>query len=487
MAKKSAENKEILEGVLKEFEPLTQIPRKSGHEKAVSDYLKQHLTELGCQVTQDAVNNIIADAPATPGFENAPLTILQGHMDMVCVAEEGVAFDPLKDALKLNRTDEYLEAVGTSLGGDDGIGVAIGMYILQHAKDHGPLRLIVTVDEEVGMTGSINLAAEHLTDAQFLINCDSENYDEMTVGSAGSVHINFARKLDRVEPEGKQAWSLALKGLKGGHSGERIGDGRGNAIRTMAFLLQGLARQGHIELASFTGGKAANAIPDAAKVTFVTDLPRADLQAVIEAEKHRFLAIYGGVDADLFFELSTSEEMPEHVLKDGDLKRLLNLLTLLHTGVYAMSTVVPGLVETSANLGVIEMAEESVRVQFFPRSSIDGKLDEFIFMGRELGALTGFAVEIGTKAPGWKENKNSRLAKLMADTFQEQMGRPIKVETIHAGLECGYHIAKNPSLDMVSIGVTTVDIHSPNEKVMLATVAPQVNLIEGTLQKIAKL
>ena len=150
-------NSAIIDGVLAEFEPLTRIPRPSGHEKAVSDYLKKYLTDAGFTVVQDKVNNIIADKPATPGYEQAPRTILQGHMDMVCVAEEGVKFDPQHDAIKLHRTDEYLEAVGTSLGGDDGIGVAIGSYIMKHAREHGPLRLIVTVDEERGMTGSINL------------------------------------------------------------------------------------------------------------------------------------------------------------------------------------------------------------------------------------------------------------------------------------------------------------------------------------------
>ena len=480
-------NSAIVDGVLAEFEPLTRIPRPSGHEKAVSDYLKKYLTDAGFTVVQDKVNNIIADKPATPGYEQAPRTILQGHMDMVCVAEEGVKFDPQHDAIKLHRTDEYLEAVGTSLGGDDGIGVAIGSYIMKHAREHGPLRLIVTVDEERGMTGSINLDGKYVKDAQFLINCDSENYDELTVGSAGSVHIDFSRKFTRVPAEGKQAWQLSLKGLKGGHSGERIGDGRGNAIRTLAQLLQGLEKQGHVELTSFTGGKAPNAIPDAAAATFVTDMPCADLQAGIKAEKERFHAICGGVDPEITLELTALKETPASVLQADDANRLLTLLTVLHTGVYAMSTVIPGLIETSANLGVLQMDEDEVRVQFFPRSAIDAKLDEFVAMAGELAELTGFTLHASDKAPGWKENKNSRLAKIMAETFEEQNGKPMKVETIHAGLECGYHFMRNPQLDMVSIGVTTVDIHSPNEKVMLATIEPQVKLIETTLQKIAKL
>ncbi|MDY6269339.1 MAG: beta-Ala-His dipeptidase [Selenomonadaceae bacterium] len=477
---------DILEGVLDEFKKLAAIPRANGHEQAVSDFLKKYLTDAGFTVVQDAKNNIIADKPATKGFENAPRTILQGHMDMVAVGEEGYNYDPLTDPIKLVRTEKYLEAEGTSLGADDGIGVAEGIYLMKNAKNHGPLRLIVTTDEERGMTGAIALDAKHLTDAQFLINCDSENYDELTVGSAGSVDLTFERQLRREAPQAQTAYQLSVRGLLGGHSGERIGDGRGNAIRTLALVLLALQSQGTVEVADFHGGKAHNAIPNIAEATFVTDIAKADLSKILTAEKEKFLAIYGSVDPDIELVL-TEVEQPETVLVAGDTKRLLRLLTVLHTGVYAMSTVIPGLVETSANLGVVKMDEENVHIELFPRSAVDGKLDEFALFAREIAELTGFTAIVGTKSPGWKENKNSRLAKIVAETFQEQNGKPMKVETIHAGLECGWHFGKNPKLDMVSIGVTTQDIHSPNEKLVLATVEPQVKLIEETLHKIAKL
>lgn len=477
---------EILDGVLEEFQKLAAIPRKSGEEKRVSDFLKTYLTEQGFHVVQDEVNNIIADAPATPGFEQAPRTILQGHMDMVCVAEDGYAYDPLRDPIKLVRSEKYLEAEGTSLGADDGIGVAEGLYLLKHAKDHGPLRLIVTVDEERGMTGAIHLAPKYLQDAKFLINCDSENYDELTVGSAGSVDLTFRRALKyEAAPEGK-AYRLSVGGLLGGHSGERIGDGRGNALRTLAFLLQALSRQGRIALVDFHGGKAHNAIPDTAEACFLTQIPREEISQILTAEKEKFLAIYGAVDPSVEFVLQETEA-PERVLIPGDAQRLLRLLLLLHTGVFAMSTVIPSLVETSANLGVVRMEDDVVSVEYFPRSAVDGKLDEFAAEARILGDLVGFEAVVGTKSPGWKENKKSVLAKMMAEVFEEQNGKPMKVETIHAGLECGWHFGKNPQLDMVSIGVTTQDIHSPNERLVLATVEPQVRLIEEALRRIAKL
>ena len=477
---------DILEGVLDEFKKLAAIPRANGHEQAVSDFLKKYLTDAGFSVVQDAKNNIIADKPATKGYENAPRTILQGHMDMVAVGEEGYDYDPLKDPIKLVRTDKYLEAEGTSLGADDGIGVAEGIYLMKNAKDHGPLRLIVTTDEERGMTGAIALDAKHLTDALFLINCDSENYDELTVGSAGGIDLSFERTLRREAPQAGTAYQLDVRGLLGGHSGERIGDGRGNAIRTLALILLALQKQGEVQVADFHGGKAHNAIPNIAQATFVTSLSKEAVEKVLAAEKEKYLAIYGSVDPDIELVL-TETASPSGVLIAGDTKRLLQLLTVMHSGVYAMSTVIPGLVETSANLGVVKMDEEKVHIEVFPRSAVDGKLDEFALYAREIAELTGFTAIVGTKSPGWKENKDSRLAKIVAETFEEQNGKPMKVETIHAGLECGWHFGKNPKLDMVSIGVTTQDIHSPNEKLVLATVEPQVKLIEETLHKIAKL
>ena len=191
----------LLETVITEFEALTHIPRPSGHEKAVSDYLKKRFEEIGCTVTQDEVLNIIAELPATKGCEAAPRTILQGHMDMVCVAKPGVIYDPLKDPIKLVRTEKALTADGTSLGGDDGIGVAEILTAMQYTEEHGPLRAIVTVDEEQGMSGARHLAADHLKEARFLINCDSEDYHIMTVGSAGSVNLDFSRTLSRRESE----------------------------------------------------------------------------------------------------------------------------------------------------------------------------------------------------------------------------------------------------------------------------------------------
>ena len=477
---------EILEDVLDEFSNLAKIPRKSGHEKAVSDYLKQRLEGMGLSVVQDDVNNIIADMPASPGYEGAPRTILQCHMDMVCVAEEGVSYDPLTDPIRLHRTDEILEAEGTSLGSDDGSGIAIIIHTLKSVKRHGSLRMIVTVDEEQGMTGAVHLDKKYLSDADFLINCESENYDELTVGSAGSVNLDFEKDMKEQKSVCGSAYEIAVSGLKGGHSGEQIGSGRGNAIHTLAYTIQALLDKGHTELSSMHGGKARNAIPDASSAVIVTDIPEDKVKKILRDEEMRFSDIYGDSDPGISIELK-KVDMPEKVLDHNDAGSLLDLLSVLHTGVYVMSQNVPGLVETSANLGVVDVEDGHANIQFFPRSGIDAEVEEFTRYARAIARMSGFKADIGMISPGWKENKHSRLAGLMSDIFNQQNNKPMNVDIIHAGLECGWHFMKNPKLDMVSIGVTTKDIHSPNEKLVLSTVRPQAELIRETIERIAEL
>lgn len=480
-------NEAIIDGVLAEFSQLAGIPRKSGHEKAVSDYLVKAFTDIGCTVHQDEVNNVIADLPATAGQEKVPVIIMQAHMDMVCVADHGVKYDPLNDPIKIVRDEQFLSAEGTSLGADDGIGIAEALFIMKNLKSHGPLRAIITVDEEQGMTGAMQLDARYLQDARYLINCDSENYDELTVGSAGSVNIDFNRKLTFAAPQGDKAYKIHLKGLLGGHSGMEIQKGRGNAIRTMAMLLNALDEAGVVyELSSFTGGKARNSIPAESEVVISTVAESQVIQEVIDAEKESFLAKFGDIDDGIEFIL-TEVDKPQQVMNEDDRDSVIRLIISLHSGVFAMSQVVPGLVETSANLGMVTMdAGDVISIAYFPRSSSDAKLSEFVLQADIIAQLAGFTAVIGNQSPGWKENKDSKLAKVMLDIFAAQNGKPMKVETIHAGLECGYHVMKNPKLDVVSIGVNTFDIHSPQERLELSTIPPQIRLIAEAIHKLSE-
>ena len=273
----------IIEGVLAEFAKLAEIPRPSGHEKAVSDYLYKLFADMGCQVEQDKVNNIIADMAATDDCQDKPLVVLQAHMDMVCVADDGVAYDPIKDPIKLVREGDKLHADGTSLGADDGMGIAIIVYIMKNLQSHGPIRAIITVDEEAGMTGSINLTDNHFEGVKYLINCDSEDWDLLTVGSAGSGDMDFSRSYKLAEEVKGKAYSLKLAGLKGGHSGEEINCGAANALKAMAVCLDGIRSKGQsFQLVSFNGGRAKNVIPSVAEAVFYMDMEPAQLQQLVD-------------------------------------------------------------------------------------------------------------------------------------------------------------------------------------------------------------
>lgn len=475
----------ILDEVLAEFEKIAAIPRPSGHEKKVSDFLKEHLTALGFSVAQDANNNLIADLSATAGFENAPRVALQGHIDMVCVADDGKNFSPTTDAIKLVRGKNYLSADGTSLGADNGAGIAMAICAAKRAKRHGPLRIILTVDEERGMTGAISLDEKYLRDVDFFINCDSETFDEIVVGSAGGVHIKFSRKLTRVPAVGKHAWRIEAVNLRGGHSGECIGLNRGNAIKALAFAAEQIAAKGAFRIVSIDGGTVENAIPDFAAMEIVTDIDEKDIADALKNYEATFKAIHGDADPDAKF-LSKAIPLPAVVMEGSDAENTLRLLRLLPSGVAAISPTATPPVETSANVGVIKTDGDRLTVKYYPRSAIDEKLCEIAATSRELAAITGFEAICAEPSPAWKENKNSRLAGIMKNIFRELNGRDMKTTVIHAGLECGYFFRKNPKLDIVSIGPTTEDIHSPRERLLLETVAPQTMLIVRTIEAAAE-
>jgi dipeptidase D len=336
------------------------------------------------------------------------------------------------------------------------------------------------------MSGAQALEAKVFSDAAFLINWDSENFDELTRGCAGSVGIDFRRELHWCNSIMPQAWCVSVSGLLGGHSGERIGDGRGNAIRILAQTLHVLKDAGvSCSLASITGGSARNAIAAEAKAVLVTQSRREEILHLISDMEQHVRTVLGNVDPGICIKLS-EVEMPAQVMEDSDMEALTDALLLLHTGVFQMSSTMPGLVETSANLGLIRTEGSEVRFSYFARSSVDEKLGEIADTCGVLGMRLGLETSVATPSPGWRERPQSELSDIMATIFEEQNGRPMKVGVIHAGLECGWHIKKAPHLDMVSIGVTTHDIHSPKERLDLKTVVPQVRLVMETLHKIAQ-
>lgn len=481
---------EILENVLNEFEKLAAIPRPSYHEEKISNFLKNYLSDFDFEVVQDENKNIIAEIPATCGLENSPLTILQAHMDMVCVAKPGYKYNPLTDSIKLVRTEEFLQAEGTSLGADDGMGVAEILYLAKnHEKfPHGPLRIIFTTCEERGMEGTKNISEKYFEDAKFLINCDSENYDEIIVGSAGSVHVEFKKKFNPVTPDEnlKNTFRVKIFGLRGGHSGIDIAKHKANAIKILRNFLRLVKGKGNFQPANFSGGSAPNVISNSAETLIVTDLDFETLQKCAELIKIQIKTNYGDTEPNVKFEI-TPEERPEKVFGDRDFGEFMNLTTIIHSGVYAMSSKIPGTVETSANVGIVRTEENILTVKLLARSHVPEMLKEFSEMYTHAAEMTNFEIICGEPSPVWNNNPDSKIVKIMSEIFEEQNNFPAKIHVIHAGLECSFFPLKNKNLDIVSVGTTNENIHSPQEKLHLKTVEPQVNLIRATLKKISEL
>ena len=489
---------EILEGVLDEFKQLAQIPRPSKHEEKVSAYLYKHLLTFGFDVTQDKHKNIIVEVPASEGKENAPLTILQAHMDMVCVAEKNVDFDPLTSPIKLLRDEKFLTAESTSLGADDGIGIAIILFITKNFFEgkfeeipHGPLRLIFTTDEESGMSGAINLHKSHIDDAQFMLNCDHQNFNEVVVGSAGHLYTEFTRKIKFFDAEifssaANSVTSLKIKvaGLRGGHSGIEIDDNRANAIKILAKVLREINLRGNIRLANIFGGTATNVIPSSSDATILTDLSLDEVKNISEKISAQIKKIFIG-EENLTIDVE-EVEMPEKVFSAEDFKSLINLLTLIHSGVYEMSATLPKTVISSANLGMIR-TDDKISVNLMPRSNVDELFAEIETLNRTVAELTNFEVRFREPTSAWNFNPDGKLAQIAAEIFERQNNFPAQVRIFHAGLECSHFIEKNPALDIISIGTTNEFIHSPKERLHLDTVTPQVNLIVETLRKISDL
>ena len=516
---------EILEGVLSEFEKLAEIPRPSKHEEKVSAYLYQHLITCGFEVTQDKFKNIIVEVPASEGKEDAPLTILQAHMDMVCVAEEGYDFDPLTSPIKLLRDEKFLTAEGTSLGADDGIGIAEIIYIAKNFSKgkfenipHGPLRLIFTVDEEQGMSGVKNIHNEHIDDAQFMINCDSEIFGEIVVGSAGNMYVNFSRQIDFVDVAdlnlddlddelkaavehdiGKffddenfnldasklsTAIKIQVSGLRGGHSGIDIDDARANAIKILAKVLSELNLNGDIHLASINGGKAYNVIPNFAEAVIATSLNLDDVKNFVEEICAQVKKIF--VDEENLTIDVEEVELPEKVFGAEDFEDLIDLLTMIHSGIYLTSSKDLKSVQASTNLSMIRTTDK-VEVKLMPRFNTEEIEKEFETLNKTLARLTNFDVEFGGLSPAWNFKPDGKLAKMAAEIFERQNKIPAQIKIIHAGLECSHFIVKNPELDIISIGTTNEFIHSTKEKLHLDTVTPHVNFIVETLKEISEL
>ncbi|MCE1228304.1 MAG: aminoacyl-histidine dipeptidase [Firmicutes bacterium] len=466
------------------FFELSKIPRGSKVEAEAAAWVAEQGRKLGLQVEQDAVGNVLIRKPGTKGKENHPGVCMQAHVDMVCEKNEGTDHDFAKDPIKLRRVEDHLYATGTTLGADNGIGVAAGLAVMA-SQDiaHGPVELLVTIDEETGLTGANNIQPQWLK-AKYLLNLDSEEEGYLTIGCAGGVDTIAQRKLTFIAPTaGKKAYRLKVFGLKGGHSGIDIHQGRGNAIRILAQVMKSMCPQFGCEMAAIKGGNKRNAIPrEASAYLFLDPAQEGAYKAELAKHEAHWKAAFGAFDPGLAFSLEPAEATQAMSMEDR--KAIVSLLLAVPHGVEAMSPDIKGLVQTSTNLGVIDTRDGMVEVNLLTRSSIDASKQALADRISAICTLAGFTSELTGGYPGWKPEPKASLVKLV-DGVQEQLfGKPMHIMAIHAGLECGLIGEKYPDMEMVSIGPDMWDVHTPDEHVSIPSVANFWKLLSAVLEKI---
>ena len=483
-------DEEIIAYVVESFEKLAAVPRPSHHEEKIGAFFMEWAKEQGFSPVQDEVGNIMIDVPATEGLEDLPLCILQGHMDMVVAVADGKAFDPLNDPISViwNKDTNTLTADGTSLGADDGSGCVLIMAAAQGKIAHGPLRLLITVDEEDGMEGAFGMDAAWLNGAKYLINIDNEAAGQVLVSSASGDGVHATGKLDFSDAKGDMAITVELSGLPGGHSGVEIDKGRPNAIIEMAKFLKTLEEQEiEWELASFEGGNASNAIPSKAAFTIVIDskdkdkLEQAGNSFVEKMVSEMTKAGISGEDCHLYF--NQEETVPKTISREQR-DNAIRFLTEVIDGVYTMSADLEGLVESSSNLGIFQLNENGVSAVAYLRSSSPEKEEEIRESHIALAKACGYETEVSKMADAWPVNPDSRLTEIAKEVYKGFAGKDIDIVAIHAGLECGTFHILSPEIDMISIGPDIHEPHSIKETLDLDSMPETWRLLEGILAKL---
>ncbi len=472
-------------GVWNNFHFLTQIPRPSGKKEEVSAALANYGRSLGLETIVDEIGNVVIRKPASPGLENHPGVILQGHMDMVPQKNSDTVFDFEKDPIRAYVQDnkEWVTADGTTLGADNGIGVATAMAILAD-KDvvHPPLEAFFTVDEETGMYGAFALKGG-LLQGKYLLNLDSESEGELYVGCAGGVDTTATFTYEAVDvEEGDIALRISLKGCKGGHSGCDIHLQRANAIKLLTRVLKDLVATQAARLVSIEGGSLRNAIPREAFATIT--IPQEaydDAMDVIAEYEDLFIREFDGIEDNIT--LSAEEvECPKTELPEEVQDYLIHALTTCPHGVYRVIPEMPDIVETSNNLAMIQTEVDKVVVYCLTRSSVESRKEELQSMIQSCFAIAGADVEFSGSYPGWKPNLKSQLLAKMKEVYVSEFQSEPRIVIIHAGLECGIIGRNYPEMQMISFGPTIEHPHSPDERVNIATVQKFYHYVLATLK-----
>lgn len=455
------------------FEQISKIPRGSGNEKAISDYLLDFGKSLGLECIQDAALNIIIKKPASIGYENAPAVIIQGHMDMVCEKNSDKEHDFEKDPINLVVKGDYIYADRTTLGADDGIAVAYAMTLLEdNTIEHPAIEVLLTTDEEAGMSGAMALQP-HYINGKIVLNLDSEEEGKLLVSCAGGIRTKSILPIEWIDKKNDTiAYNLVIRGLKGGHSGMEIHLGRGNSNKLMGRLLKSIDKELDFNLVSLNGGSKNNAIPrESSSIITISQKDERKLldikRKVCEELKNEF----SKKDPNLRVHLLEVEESIDKVFSDDSTKKAVDLLYMYPNGVNTVSSDIQGLTESSTNLGVVTTLENSIEYDSAARSSVSSLKDEIVTRSKCITEILGGKLVTESSYPEWPYKTDSKIREVCKDVYERMYEKTPEIVAIHAGVECGLFKEKlGNDVDMISFGPDIIDIHTPNEHISISSV-----------------
>ena len=471
--------------IWKNFHLLTQVPRPSGHLEKVQQFLLDWAKERGIEAFKDGAENIVMRKPATPGYENLQTAVLQAHMDMVPQKTDESSHQFETDPIETYLDGEWVKAKGTTLGADDGMGVAAIMAVLESQDvEHGPLEALITADEETCMYGVNHLAADTLK-GDILLNIDNETMGEFVIGSAGGVNISASLGYKEQAPEtGDVAVKVVLKDLKGGHSGLEICEGRANANKLMARVVRQAIQDDDACLSSWKGGNMRNAIPRTAEVVLTIPADNLeDLKDLVAYCKTTFEAEYRGVEDTITLTVEPCE-LPAGIVPQEIQDNLVNAITACHDGVLRYIPSIPSVVETSSNLGIITIGEGKADVLILARSSNETMMEYIQEMQEACFSMAGMKVEYGGQYGAWQPNFDSPITATMVKVHKALFNEDAKVQVCHAGLECSIIGGVYPHMDLVSFGPTLRSPHTPNERCHIPSVAKFWTFLKALLKEI---
>lgn len=475
--------------ILDYFEQLNSIPRCSGNEAHVCQWLQQWAERLGYESQADAGGNLVVRVPAADDHHTDPILILQGHMDMVCEKTPDSRHDFSKDPIRSYMDQDWLTADDTTLGADNGIAIA---YMMTLAEDtdlvRPPLELLFTVDEESGLNGAKLLQPDFVR-GKVLINLDSEDEGIFTIGCAGGVDTTVTRTIaSEPVPAGNRAYCLLIGGLKGGHSGIDIGKHRANANKILARALERICSTCEIRIGSLDGGTRHNAIPrDAKAMVLIPSSEAGPVQEVVKAVETVVLAEYGATDPGIFirFEAEADGHTILNAATPAETRHVIHMLLAMPSGVDSMSSEFQGLVETSSNLASVKLVDGQLSILLSQRSAVMSRLEEIRSRVHSLAALSGAGVQDANAYPPWQPNTDSYLLKTSQAVYQRIFDRPPEIQVIHAGLECAVIGDIYSGMDMISFGPTIENPHAPGERLLVPSVEAVWKFLVATIEKLA--